>query len=226
MNATTQQEKTNFTDRLLAQGREDRFDRWVELLAVALLSLATVLTAWCGYQATRWSGEQARNYSLASGYRIQAAQTTNQMFLLQNIQVGLFVEYAAAISNDNRNLADFLYQRFPPELRAATDAWLATDPLHNRNAPRSPFDMPAYVLPEQAKAAQLEAQAQESFATANEANEKGDTYVLYTVMFATVLFLGGISGKFRWRVIDALMLTVAFILFVSGVFLLLNSPVR
>lgn len=226
VSAKQEKEKTNWIDRILSQDEGDRFDRWVELLSAIVLSLATILTAWCGYQATRWSGVQAENYSLASDYRTQAAQITNQMLVRQNMDVGLFVQYAAAVSIGNDKLADFLYQRFPPELRTATDAWLATDPLHNPNAPRSPFDMPEYVLPEKAQAAQLEAQAKEAFETANDANEKGDEYVLYTIIFAAVLFLGGISGKFQWRVIDALLLAMATITFVVGLVILISSPMR
>ena len=226
MSATEQTEKKHFSDRILSHEQDDHFDLWVELLAAMLLSLATILTAWCGYQATRWSGVQAQNFTLATGYRTQAAQTTNQMLIAQNMDVGLFVQYAAAVSTDNDKLAEFLYQRFPTQLRTATDAWLATDPLHNPNAPRSPFDMPEYVLPEKAQAAQLEAQAKESFDIANEANEKGDTYVLYTIIFAAVLLLAGISGKFRWRVVDALLLAIGALVFLIGLIILIGSPIR
>src|SRR5215213_2035899 len=51
---------------ILSQGETSRFDRWIEFLSAVVLSLATVFTAWCGYQATRWSGEQAQSYSVAA----------------------------------------------------------------------------------------------------------------------------------------------------------------
>ncbi len=226
MSAIEENEKTPVTTRILSPGRGDHFDRWVKLLSAILLSLATVLTAWCGYQARRWSSLQTTNYTLASSYRAQAAQATNQMLLQQNMQVGLFVQYAAALSADNDKLADFLYQRFPQELRMATDAWLAADPLHNPTAPGTPFNLPAYVLPEQAQAAQLDVKAKEAFEVANEASEKGDTYVLYTILFAAVLFLAGISGKFQWRLVDTLLITIGAIVFVVGVVILIGSPVR
>src|SRR6185436_7739313 len=127
---------------ILSQGETSRFDRWVEFLSAIVLSLATVFTAWCGYQATRWSGEQAQAYSEAGTARVQSAQHASQGLLRSSVHVGLFVEYAAAISQNNRLLSDFLHQRFPKELRVATDAWLALKPLQNPDAPNSPFDMP------------------------------------------------------------------------------------
>jgi hypothetical protein len=52
------------TQQLPSQIEQPR-DRWVELIAAVLLSMATVLTAWSGYQATRWSGVQATAFSRA-----------------------------------------------------------------------------------------------------------------------------------------------------------------
>jgi hypothetical protein len=43
-----------------APGRPERAERLLELGAVLLLSLTTLATAWSGYQAARWSGEQSR----------------------------------------------------------------------------------------------------------------------------------------------------------------------
>ena len=41
-------------------GHPDRIERWLELLAVVLLSLTTLATAWSGYQAARWSASSRR----------------------------------------------------------------------------------------------------------------------------------------------------------------------
>ena len=36
-----------------------RRERWMEVVAAALISMATVATAWCAYQAAEWGGEQS-----------------------------------------------------------------------------------------------------------------------------------------------------------------------
>src|SRR4051794_38702742 len=36
----------------------ERMEHRLEFAAVLLLALTTLATAWCGYQAARWSGEQ------------------------------------------------------------------------------------------------------------------------------------------------------------------------
>ncbi len=211
---------------LSTDARVSRFDRRVEFASAIVLALATVLTAWCGYQAARWSGEQAAAYSQAGAARTRAAQVTNQAMLRISTQVGMFTEYLAALSQDNQQLSDFLYSRFAPELRAATDAWLKTEPFTNADAPRSPFDMPGYQVPEQVEAAQLEQDANTKAELATEANERADRYVLLTVLFATALFFCGISGKFQWHVIDAIMLAIGSIVLLAGLVILLTLPVK
>ena len=42
-----------------------------------LLSLATLATAWSGYQAALWSGEQSQRYSQASALRVRADEDTS-----------------------------------------------------------------------------------------------------------------------------------------------------
>jgi hypothetical protein len=54
-------------------GPPSRRERVLELAAVLLLSITAVATAWCGYQAARWSGEQSQHYARASVTRIYAA---------------------------------------------------------------------------------------------------------------------------------------------------------
>jgi hypothetical protein len=209
----------------LSIGQGDRFDRWVEFVSAIVLSLATVLTAWCGYQAAIWGGEQALASNAAAAARIHAAQLANQSMLRSSIQVGLFVEYASAISQENEALADFLYQRFPAELKTATDAWLATKPLTNPDAPLSPFDMAEYVLPERAEAQLQEELVIQKTEEASQADQHSDDYVLLTVIFAMALFFGGISGKFQWRVIDAAMLSLSGLVMAGGLVLLIRYPI-
>jgi hypothetical protein len=213
-------------DRMLSFGEGEPHHKRMELVSAIILSLATVLTAWCGYQATRWSGEQSLYYSEASALRIKSAQLENQATQLTGIHVGLFVQYAAAISQNNQALADFLYQRFPEPMKSATTSWLATEPLKNPEAPTSPFQMPSYVLQERQQARELDAMADRAFTQANEANDLSDNYVLLTVIFASVLFFGGISTQFEARAIETGMLGVAgMVLVVTGI-IMVTFPIK
>ena len=223
--ATTQ--KRSFRDRILsAEGPLSRFDRGVEFLSATVLALATVATAWCAYQSTLWGGDETVYRAAANAANIESAQFSGQALQRTSIQAGLFVEWAAAISEENQRLADFLYERFPPELRTATDAWLATKPLQNPDAPSSPFAMPEYQLEENDLARQWEAEAEAQLDKASRADEISDRYVLLTVLFASVLFFGGIAGKFQSQAIDLVMLIIAGIIFLAGLSILITFPIQ
>ena len=51
-----------------------------------------------------------------------------------------------------KELADFYFARFRAEFKPAVDAWVATRPLQNADAPLTPFAMPQYRVAAQAEA--------------------------------------------------------------------------
>lgn len=211
-------------EMLTTSDGDDRLERLLEIVSAILLGLATVATAWCGYQTSKWNGQQSQYYIEATTLRIQSTEATSNANRAATIQVGLFQQYAQAISAQNQALADFLYQRFPPNLKLATDAWLATRPLQNLDAPSSPFAMPEYVLPDQVEATRLSAQADERLQEANAASGVADQYTLLTVMFASVLFVAGIATRFKWHVVDVSVTVIATVLFLVSLWFVLQLP--
>ncbi len=198
-------------------GRSQPTRRRLEIIATVLLSITTVVTAWSAYQSSRWNGDMATLFNRAG---VARTQETQQLMLANNqttIDVGVFLNYAEAISAENTALADFLYARLRPEMRVAVDAWLATDPLHNPDAPATPFEMPEYRLAAREEAARLNALAEEESAAALVANQQGDDYTLLTIIFAATLFFAGISTKFRslWLVIA--LLAIGWLLFLATI---------
>lgn len=217
----------SLSQRILSQEeRVSRFDRWVEFFSAVVLALATVATAWCAYQSTLWGGDETKYRAAANSATIKASQAANAALQQTSFQAGLFVQWAAAVSEENDLLSDFLYQRFPPALKTATDAWLATKPLQNPDAPSSPFVMPEYQLSERAEEARWQAEADAKWLDAENADQISDRYVLLTVVFASVLFFAGIAGKFQSRLIDLAMLCASGFVFLVGLAIALTFPIQ
>ena len=128
----------------------------VELVATVLLAVATVATAWSGYQSTRWNGEQAKAGGRANALRIESAKAAGLANTQSGVDVATFTQWANAYSLRQTELADFYFKRFRPEFKPAVDAWVATRPLKNPAAPPTPFAMPQYRLAARAQADQLE----------------------------------------------------------------------
>jgi hypothetical protein len=205
--------------------RESAFDVWVDFASVILISAATVLTAWCGYEAARWTALQTKEYNQASAQRVTAAVASGRSNTLELVDVTMFLQFIGAIAAGRTNEREFIYRRFRPEMKRAVEAWLATKPQKNPAAPSSPFVMPQYRSLTGEEAARLDALAASSFQTATNANERGDTYVRLTVIFAAVSFLAGISTKFRFPS-HIVIVAVGFGVLIFGLVRMLELPVR
>jgi hypothetical protein len=201
----------------------ERMD-WRELVAVVLLSVTTILTAWCGFQASKWGGEMSIAFSRASGARIEAVQAQDTANRRITVQVGLFSSWLQASAGGDQKLMDTLSARFPEPLATAFPAWLATDPNTNPDAPLSPFDMPEYRVPESDEANALNDKADALFAKALEDNQRGDNYTLLAVAFATVLFFAAISGRMKGRQYQWAILGVGLVVFTVTTAILLWLP--
>lgn len=181
----------------------------LELLAVLLMSLTAVVTAWSGYQAATWSGTSSASYSRASSLRTEATRVSSTADRQRQVDVTVVIAWVEAIADGDQPLADFLRERFPDRLGPAADAWLAADPIGNPDAPATPLDMPEYVVPADAEVARLQAEADRATADAHSAADHVDHYVVMGVVFAVVLFLAGVSGKLDSRKNRAVLLGVA-----------------
>jgi hypothetical protein len=168
----------------------------------------------------------AIRFSEANAARTEATQEAARLNAKQAVDVGLFVEYAAARSVGDTALADFLEARFRDEFRPAFEAWLAQNPLEDPAAPATPFTMDEYVIAEQADADAATATADLRAQQARDANQTGDNYVLLTVLFASVLFFAGVSTKFDALRVQQALLTMAVLLLVVGIGILLTYPIE
>jgi hypothetical protein len=172
-----------------------------EIAEVIILAIVAVATAWSGYQAARWDGRQAFLYGESGRIRIEASEAAT-LGGQQRIQdVATFNTWIVAQAQGQDRIADLYVDRFSPEYRVAFNAWLATMPFSNPEAPPGPSFMPEYHNAQTEHAKELNAEATRTFDEGTGARENADRYVRQTVLFATVLFLVAISQRFTYRVV-------------------------
>jgi hypothetical protein len=204
---------------------QQRTERRFEVVTAILLGVVAVATAWSGYQATRWAGEQSTLYAQASALRVESTRDSTLAGQYKLNDVIIVNNWINAYIQGNTKLANIYQRRFRPELQIAFTAWLATSPFTNPNAPPGPLFMPQYKVSQDALANQLEAQAAKTFDKGQAAKEQGDAYVLNTVFLATVLFLTAIAENFKWNRIRAVILVVAVVMLLFGIYHLVVYPV-
>ena len=189
-----------------------------------ILSSVAVLAAYSGFAAAKWSTASSIGLARSSSLRAQANRADTEAIVTRTLDSVSFNAWFAAFSVGNKRAEELAERRLRPGYRPAFEAWLATDPAHNPNAPPGPSYMPQYVIPEQQKADALTKAADASFARGSSAGQHADEYVRDTVFLATVLFLVGISGHFRIRAARLAIVGVGIALLVFSVFQLLGLP--
>lgn len=199
--------------------------RGFEVLCALVLSLATTASAWCAYQSKLWGGAQAARANAAVRAGREGAVNSLAAMQARAFDASMFITYMEARLEKHEATEAFLAQRFRPEMRPALEAWLKLDPLNNPAAPPSPFHMPEYVQKEKAEVERLDAVAAEALLKSREAREYSDNYVLLTVMFASVLFFGGIARAFDSRMLRAVLAVLAVALFLATLTGLLTMPI-
>jgi len=178
---------------------DDRRFRRVSIVEAILLSIVALMAAWSGYAAAKWSTESRVDLAEASTKRSEANRAYLQSQSLRNFDSTTFDAWFAAFTVGNKPAMAIAERRFRPAFKVAFDAWRATHPENNPNAPKGPTYMPQYREPGLAVANGLDAQATKAFSDGSDAGETSDEYVRVTVFLASVLFLIGISTQFKTR---------------------------
>jgi hypothetical protein len=217
-------------------GASDR----IELIATIVMALAAIATAWCAFQATKWSGIMTIEFNSANAARVESTRADSLANSQRAVDVDVFTSWLDAVATEIRDgtippvrengytpqegtLSAFYFDRMRAEFKPALDAWLGSDPLNEDEAPPTPFAMEEYRLEAAELADDLIVESEEHRESALESNQNGDNYVLTTVGFALVIFFAGVSSKLkeqknRWIAIGTALflftaaLTVAFIL--------------
>lgn len=190
-----------------------------------LLAFAAVATAWSSYQSTRWNGEQAKAASRTNAIRIDAARASSLAEAETEIDIATFIQWVDSDAHGETERADFYVERFRPEFKAAFDAWMATEPLSNPDAPLTPFAMPEYRVAAEADAKELDEASERSSAIVRRDIQRASNYVLAVVMFAVALFFAGMSTKLTSRGLRLATLLIGCTVFIGSVAWIATFPV-
>jgi hypothetical protein len=183
-------------------------ERLIEIVAVLLLGIATVGTAWCGYQSSQWNGAQTDLARESSDQRVEASRLFGLATQKVAYDANIVAQYAQAVVQGDDNLAQFYRKNLvrPPFL-PLLDQWQAE--ITAGGTPTSLFQDQAYLdaqFSEYQKAVdQAEALSQQS----QQASETSDEYVITTILLAIALFFAGVTSSFRYQPARVLLVLLA-----------------
>ena len=156
-------------------GRARPHDRAIAIGEALLLSIVTIVAAWSGYSAAKWGTESSLALAEASTTRTKANREFQESLTFRVGDATTFNAWFDAYLAEDREAVEVAERRFRPEFRVAFDAWLATDPFENPDAPPGPQAMPEYVPTGLTDSRRLDDEADGLFAKGHEAAETADT---------------------------------------------------
>jgi hypothetical protein len=189
----------------MAGSSERAGNRLLEVLAVVLLGVATIGTAWCGYQATRWNGNENDLARQSSSLQVEAARQFGLATQTVSYDSNMIGQYANAVANDNSDLRRFYRETLiRRELIPLLDRW--EQQIAAGTSPTNLLDDPDYLDTQLGAYRATSAKAQDVSVQAQEAGDEADDYVLTTLILASALFFAGLTTSFRVRFARVLLL--------------------
>lgn len=194
------------------------------MLAVLLLGVGSVATAWCGLQASRWNGEEARESRDAGIDRIDASESFSLGTQKFAYDANMVTEYARAVGDGDERAREFLRENLVrPEFLPVLDRWEASiragDDSFNLFTDEEYLD--SLFAGSTAKAAESDAALERS----NEASDNADDYLLMTLLTATALFFSGVTTSFASRPARLALLAIAATILTFTAARLIDLPV-
>lgn len=197
----------------LGQGRESgpeptRFEKIIEVVAVLLLGLTTIGTAWCGFQSVKWSGASSDYSQAASDKHIEGARLFGLATQTLAYDASITAQYAQAISAGDKRLQQFILDTLVrQDFRPTLESWQAE--ISAGGSPTPLAENQEYIDAQLAGYRKVIAEAEGDSRRSRDAGSTASAYVSVTILLAAALFFSGVISSFRYRAARALLLAGA-----------------
>jgi hypothetical protein len=199
-------------------------DRTLSIIEAVMLAIVALLAAYTGFASAKWNTESSVRLAQASAARTEANRAALNAQNLKNFDSTTFNTWFTAYVTGDTTAEAVAVRRFRPAFKVAFDAWLATEPFTNAKAPPGPTYMAQYKQPELVQSAALDTKATEDYTLGVQAGSNADNYIRDTIYLATILFLIGISGHFRFLRIRVALVVLSGIMMIVALVEIAASP--
>ena len=183
-------------------------DRLLQLVAVVLLGITTIGTAWCGFQAARWNGQSGDLNGVASEQRVEGSRLFGLATQRVTYDSMVVAKYAEASQAGNAELQKFYRKSVVrPDFLPVLDRWEAAVKAGDPTV--GVFEDKDYLAGQFAAYEETVAAAEQATRESQEASEAADAYVGTTILLAIALFFAGVESSFRFRLARLLLLISA-----------------
>jgi hypothetical protein len=206
------------------QKKEKERNNRHEIIVTILLSLATLVSAWCSYQANIWDDEDKKLKLLSVSLEEEANKKVLESNQLKSVHSNFVMTYMEHFQKGDSEYCNFMLARADSILKPAMEEWIKKNPLKNPDVP-SPLLLDSYKDYPMKQAIDFKTMSSQKKSESERANNFSDKYMHLTVLFALVLFFSGISGTLKNNAAQILSLIISVIVLVASVIILMQLPV-
>ncbi len=183
-------------------------DRILEILAVLLLGITTVGTAWCGYQSAQWSEHGDDLARAAADQHVEGARLYGSAIQRVSYDSMMVAQYAQAKAEGKQDLLRFYREALiRPAFLPVLQRWEAE--VQQGRTPVGLAEDKEYQARELADYQKTVVAAEEANRASQQASDVARNYVAITILLAVALFFAGVTASFRYRPARASLLIAA-----------------
>lgn len=199
-------------------------DRFIELICVVVLGVATITTAWCGFQSAQWSNRSSELARIASDQHIEAARLFGAAIQRVSYDGSTATAYAAAKADGNTRLLEF-YRRtlIREDFLPVLDRW--EEEIAAGQAPVRLTEDEEYIDQQFADYRKALAVGDQATQESEAAAETAGDYLGLTIILAMALFFAGVTSSFKFRLPRLLLLTASIITLVLAITRMIGLPI-
>jgi hypothetical protein len=207
------------------RSEKDFRDRAIEVLTVVLLGVATVASAWCAYQASRWNGIETDEARATTEARVEQARLFATGTQVGSYDSNVLLAYAQAVAADQPTLAEFIRTTLMrPEFEPVLETWeqeVAADTAQLSPIPANEV----YTAALFAGATAAEQSAVDAAVRAADAGSNAEAYLLTTLFMASALFFAGVVSSFESLGPRIVLLTMSMVMLAAGAARIVELPI-
>ncbi len=171
-----------------------------------LLAIATIGSAWCAFEVSRWNREENDAARVAAVARIDGSREYALATQTVAYDAAVVTQYATAVVAENTPLQNFLRTSLVrPGFLPVLEEWQAIVDSTGV-APPNLFENEDYLGELFAASRVLDDKAQAATDEAEEAGDNAEDYVLTTLFMASALFFAGVTASFSSRFTKVVLL--------------------
>jgi len=189
-----------------------------------MLILATLTSAYSVWQAARYAGGSSRDMMTSNGMRTESNKYYVNGLLEEQVDVGSWLDWVSAVSENNTRLANFIEERFRDEFKPAFYAWLNSANKTDGIPAGTPFSLPEYQNANIEQSKSIDQQIEQLGDSASQKSNYVSRLTLMTVLTAAIIVICGFESRMRNETAKLPLLVTVLIIYIFAFSMILQVP--